>query len=246
MDVNIRDKRGEDAIVAVLGVAAAIIGGILFFGLIPGVLLTSIVNYFIYLTIGQLWGLSLILSGMVLFVIKNKYKDWQTSFKRYAIVATITGCILGLSALLIKYNFPVRTVMRMFNSQDGIPYKNLTAPSEISTNLIGEYGGEAYNVTYNLKGDVTVEIYNVNTNTDSVRASVTWTNGLDGHNKLSGTLKNKSLNLFSIPSDNDEDYDVVILGKVENGKIDCSYKIQWRTKKEVEEGNFKATNIKKQ
>jgi hypothetical protein len=244
MDVNIHDKRGQDAIAAVLGVLAAIIGGIVLFGLIPGVMITSILNYFISFSMEQLWGLSILFSTIVLIALKKKYKDWTLTFKRYAIFAAITGCLLGLSTLFFKYNFPVRTVMRMFDSNGDIPFKYLTAPSEINKQLTGTYAGESHNKTYNSKGEVKLRIFRVNTETDSVDANIEWSKGLSGFNRLRGTLKNGQLKLFTISSDRNEPFTTEIIGELKDGKTKCSYTIKYDDKDEVQEGVFTARNIK--
>jgi hypothetical protein len=244
MDVNIHDKRGQDVIVGVLGILGAIIAGIVLFGLIPGVLITSVLNYFVYLSIGQLWGLSILFSAIFLFVLKGKQKDWTQTLKQYAIFATITGCLLGLSALFFKYNFPTRTVLRMFDSR--IPYKYLTAPSEINKQIKGTYFGESHNNTYNSKGEIELRIFSVNSTTDSVYADIEWSRGLQGYSKLIGTLKNGQLRLSTRPSDKNDPFTTEINGELKDGKTNCTYLIKHENNLDPQEGNFSGRNIKKE
>jgi hypothetical protein len=243
MDVNIYDKRGEDP-VATLGVFAVIIAGVVLFGLIPGVLITSILNYFISFSIGQLWGFSIIFSSIFFFALKSKHKDWTLVFKQYAIIAAIASCLLGLSALFFKYNFSVRTVLRMFNNS--IPFKHLTAPSETNKGLTGTYAGESHNKTYNNNGEVELRIFRVNAATDSVDADIEWSNGLSGFNKLRGTLKNGQLKLFTIPSERNDQFSTEIYGELKDGKTNCTYVIKYSNTKENQEGVFSGRNIKKE
>jgi hypothetical protein len=243
MDVNIRDKRGEDALVIILAIGAAIIAGVIIFGIFPGIFLTSIINYFFYFTTGQLWGLSIVLSLAVLFYLKNKYSEWQIAFTKYAIVATVTGCLIGFSALFIKYNFSVRTVMRMFDSHNKIPYNKLTAPSEVTDEILGRYVGDCQNLTLNKKGEVILRIFSVNSKTDSVSALIEWSGGLSGYNSLTGTLKNNKINLFTEPSDENGFFKVNIVGDFLKGKTNCKYKIAMYEDNEEQEGEFSAQNI---
>lgn len=244
MDVNIRDKRGDDAIIAVLGIMAAVIAGIVLFGLIPGVLITAVLNYFISFSIGQLWGLSIIFSLLFLFLLKFKFRDWTLTFKRYAIFSAIMGCLFGLSVLFIKYNFPARTVLRMFDEKSSIPFKYLTAPSEVNKELTGTYAGESLNKTYNTKGQVELHIFRVNTETDSVDANIEWSDGLSGFNRLRGTLKNNRIRLFTVPSDNNDPFNLEIIGELKNGKTKCTYSLKFDNNDEVQKGEFDGRNIK--
>ena len=244
MDVNIHDKRGQEAIVTVLAVIAAVAGGILVFGLIPGVLVTSVLNYFFRFTNGQLWGLSLLFSVGILFLVRRRSRTWTQAVKRYVTGASIAGVLVILFALFFNYNFSARTIVRMFNVHSKIPYKYLTAPSEVRSELPGLYAGESYNKTYNSKGEVELTLFDVNTTTDSLYADVQWTHGLSGYNKLRGTLKNGHLTLRTIPYNGNNAFTAELAGEVKDGKVVCTYVIRHDNDGEVQEGNFSGLNIK--
>lgn len=136
----------------------------------PGILVASIIDFFKYLTIGQTWGISIIVSLLLFFWLKTKGESWISAMKKHAAISIVSACIILLGFLFLQYPMPVRSLFKMFNYHTDIPVSYKTSPGETkyfaslhktanvnSNDIVGEWYGTNAKMIFNETGELIFE-----------------------------------------------------------------------------------------